>query len=173
MLRLENIEEQKKLHRADDSFAVNDESLSLAKKRRSEVLRQAREFGLSVSQGKGKEGRINRIGSTARVSSTDVVGATLGEEWAYRLLSGVEHQRSYALMNLSMRKMEGVNVMAPDIAEEGWLFLVSGALGWFAKTVWSYHQYCGLDVSALEATLEETRQRAGLRERFWEGRPRP
>ena len=89
------------------------------------------------------------------------------------MLSGAEHQRSWATLNLSMRKVEGINLMAPDLRQEGWLFLVSGALGWFAKTVWSYYQYCGLDVSALEAALEETRKRAGLRERFWEAGPRP
>ena len=169
MVRLENIEDQMKVLSVHPEEGA-DEQVSHLKDRRADVLKKARVLGLAVSRGKGKGKPVTKLGDTSRPRSTDLVRDTLGEEWSYRVLSGAEHQRSWALANLSMRKLEGVNVLAPDLPNIGQFFLVSGSLTWFATAAWRFFQYCGLDEGGLEAVLQEAARRAGLRDRFWEGK---
>ena len=166
MLRLENVEDQMRLVEPSDSD--REKVYADLKERRAEVLNKARRLGLKVSRAKGGKRRVQSIGDTTRPFSTSVVQEVLGEEWAFRLLSGAEHQRSWASLNLSMRKVDGLNVVTPELLEVGWLFLVSGALRWFSTAAWRYYKYCGLATDELEAIFQEVRRRTGLREGFWE-----
>ena len=166
MLRLVNVEDQMRL--VDPSDPDSESVKAGLRERRKEILGKAKRLGLTVSRAKGGKRRVQSIGNISRSFSTNVVQEVLAEGWAYRLLSGAEHQRSWASLNLSMRKVEGLNLITPELKEPGWLFLVSGALRWFSTATWRYYEYCGFATDELEAIFQEARRRTGLRDGFWE-----
>lgn len=96
----------------------------------------------------------------------------LGEGDTYRLLSGLAHGRSWAIMPLAARNagmVAGVPMIEQHLSAKSAIFLISGVAEWFSKPVWNYVLLNGWDLGRLERILEEAYDRLHMVDdrRFW------
>jgi hypothetical protein len=121
-----------------------------------------------------------RTGVAMRMpTATETIRATLNEEAIYRLLSGVAHGHTWALMGLGYQTARGVpdsksgsvivkyfekNINYKAIAISG-----STVLKAFARPLWNQSRYFGRNLLGLEEVLENIADKMELSvtPRFW------
>ena len=102
---------------------------------------------------------------------TDLADA-LGEGDTYRLLSGLAHGRSWAILPLAMRNagvVAGVPIVEQDLSARSAIFIMSAVAEWFSKPVWNYVLLNGWDLSRMEGVLEKAYDQLHMVDetRFW------
>jgi hypothetical protein len=133
--------------------------------------------GLSmVAQKRGitlrQDSRGNLIGFPDAVPAFTVLADNLGEADTYRLLSGLAHGRSWAVMALATRSagvVAGVPMIEQNLSANSALFIISAAAEWFSKPVWNYVLLNGWDLGRLTGVLEEAYDQLHMVDdtRFW------
>ena len=102
---------------------------------------------------------------------TDLADA-LGEGDTYRLLSGLAHGRSWAIMPLAIRNagvVAGVPIVEQHLSANSAIFIMSAVAEWFSKPAWNYVLLNGWDLSRMKGVLEKAYDQLHMVDdtRFW------
>ena len=123
-----------------------------------------------ITPGHDKKGKL--IGFPDAVPGFTDLADALGEGDTYRLLSGLAHGRSWAILPLAMRNagvVTGVPIVEQDLSANSAIFIMSAVAEWFSKPAWNYVLLNGWDLGRLERILEEAYDRLHMVDdrRFW------
>ncbi|HJZ12149.1 MAG TPA: hypothetical protein VJ521_08360 [Acidobacteriota bacterium] len=122
-----------------------------------------------------KKGNVNGI-ARRMPAITQLIGETLGEEPAYRLLSAVAHGHHWATQQTSFRVIEAPNAdgnsekaLEKSVNADFVLFAASVGITSFSKVNWNLWRLYGWNLKELEqlldATFDQLRYSTNLR--FW------
>ena len=133
------------------------------------VSSQAQRYGLPEKR--NKKGLLLSFGENLP-SETELAKRAFNAETMYRMLSAAEHNRTWAILQLSTRLAER-NQMVPHLSVEGAFGLTVSSLGWYARPVWNLFQLNGWDLPSLGEILDSQFDQAGIGEngKFWKSRP--
>lgn len=122
----------------------------------------------------------DRIGIGQRMpSATEIIGAQLNEEWAYRLLSAVAHGHSWAINSLGFQQAVQQDDLVIGAAKttrfektanmKGFALLGIRAAKALGLPLWNRCRYCGWDQPGLVGLLESVfdQLQANPDVRFW------
>ncbi len=117
-----------------------------------------------------KKGKL--IGFPDAVPAFTDLADALGEGDTYRLLSGLAHGRSWAILPLAMRNagvVAGVPIVEQDLSAASAIFIMSAVAEWFSKPVWNYVLLNGWDLSRMKGVLEKAYDQLHMVDetRFW------
>lgn len=174
VLRLSDVTDQVRFVKSMTSidgvqFPENSVADQDSKKRRSEIIKRARDYGIPIKT--GKKGDVTKIGPTpVLIKTTDLVMQAFDQAAAsdYRLLSGVEHQHFSPQRFLAMSEVQGSSgVSHPSLSLKSFFYLLGSALRWYGTSVWIYFDYCGFDIDWLGGVLSKIVQQTGMKDHFW------
>lgn len=128
---------------------------------------------ISQGQGYGLPEKRNRNGELLSFGESVPNGAQLAKrafdaETIYRLLSSAEHNRTWAILQLSTLLAER-NLLEPHLPTEGAFGLIISSVQWYARLIWNWFQLYGWDLNSLSEILEFQYNQAGINEKgkFW------
>jgi hypothetical protein len=156
-LRLNDLREQLTLAHAVDGLQLNVPQIE----RRIEiVVSQAQKLGLIGKT--DRKGRVLSFGESIP-SGSELAKRAFNAEMMYRLLSAAEHNKSWAIMQLSNRRVDQ-NLLEPHLPVEGAIVLLLLSVEWYAHPVWNLFTLNGWDLNSLASILESQFDQAGLNE---------
>ena len=122
---------------------------------------------------RNNKGRVTKVGGHAlRVRSTVVVKQALYAEEAYRVLSGLEHQRTYRQRDMTTRAVPipGTQHVKRErsMSEDQLRWLTRSVIRWYGMATWRSFAYSGYDLGWMAKTLREAAQVVDLREDVWQ-----
>lgn len=155
-------------------IAPNSPALSQLSNRIAEAGNQADRLGMPEIR--GKNGKRTGLGK-AMPNATEMIAEVFGTEEPYRLLSGVAHGHSWAIMWFGYRPPEeddGTSEYVRTrkyVLPQGIMYLSKWAAHAFSRPIWNRARLCGWDVVRLRTILESSYSELGLveSERFWRG----
>ena len=128
-LRLNHLEEQLTIAR---TASISQSDISAIESRIESVKGQARRFGLQATT--NKKGKLISFGEQLP-SGVQLAKQAFGADNIYRMLSASEHNKIWAVQQLSLR-LVGQNKLEQYLSFEGGLIIISSSLQWYARAIW-------------------------------------
>ena len=138
---------------------------------RERIFRKAQSVGITLQR--NNKGSVTKVGGYAlRVRSTVVVRQALHAEEAYRVLSSLEHQRTYRQRGMTTRAVPipGTQHVKRErsMSEDQLRWLTRSVVRWYGIATWRSFAYSGYDLGWMAKTLREAAQVVDLPEDFCE-----
>ena len=138
---------------------------------REKILHKAVSVGIVLQC--GKRGNVTRVGGQPlRVRSTEVVRHALDAEAAYRVLSSLEHQRTYRQRDMGTRAVpvRGTQYVRRErtMSEDQLRCIIRSVVRWYGVAAWRSFACSGYDLDWMAKALTGAGKVVDLPERFWE-----
>ena len=135
------------------------------------IFQKALSVGIALQR--NNKGGVTKVGGHAlRVLSTVVVKQALHAEEAYRVLSALEHQRTYRQRGMTTRAVPipGTQQVKRErsMSEDQLRWLTRSVVRWYGTATWRSFAYSGYDLGWMAKTLREVAQVVELPEDFWQ-----
>ena len=172
-LRLKEQYLQKNLARKEmaSPFGIENkrELIQRIDRRIHHLRNEAGKFG--ITEKKNRKGELLGFGS-GPVSISDRIASTLKADLDYAMLSSVVHANEFAMLSLSLKRIEYTNdriISIPRLDPKSAVYLVFLVFEWYARVLWTYFTLFGWDLARLKSILENQFDRADINNdfRFW------
>ena len=129
------------------------------KGRLDEIAQEARALELATHN--DKSGWLTYIGRAGVPSTTMLAKQIYGQPEAWHLLSAAEHGRSWALLNLGLRRAQrgaarpGLSYVEASLPITAVRWLMVSTIAWFIRPAWNRAALAGWPLSQLATLLGE------------------
>jgi hypothetical protein len=173
-IRFDAIDQQLKFGRC---ISVKDQDIQSLEARLLKIEQEA--IALGYPKLRNKKNAMIGIG-IQMPGATDMIRDVLNDEWLYRMLSGVAHGHSWAIVQLGFKdstadagpmSVAGVSVTPYERRVYVNGLVIVGLHGFlaFARLIWNNARYCGRDLLSLGKILDDVSDKMNAKPtvRFW------